>query len=382
MVSMTGQNALKVLLVETSPGQLDAHHKLLNKVCNVKSCDLQNNPVELIYKFSPEIMVMALDAPLPEAEELMSDVREHMNQKHLYILILCADFPETRKALYFDLGANMVFEKNISMRTFQSLMESANAYVIQIRLMNLTHMRFTEELNLIKNLQLKLLPKGAYTHRNIKITSLYQPSDFASGDYFDYFTSDEVTKILLADVSGHGTKAAFIMAMLKGLFKASFVKNAPVELALQNLNDMMLDFFEGHGDFVTAIGLELDHKANTLKYVNAGHCPGLMVTDNREVALLKSQSPPLGFFKQELESTTIEAADNFKILLYTDGFYEWDVEPGKPFGMEWFIDFTGNLLKSKTIYLEMLMEAICNIPPMRPIFNDDVSAVLVERSKK
>jgi serine phosphatase RsbU (regulator of sigma subunit) len=78
--------------------------------------------------------------------------------------------------------------------------------------------RLEEELRIARSIQLKLLPHDDYDTEEFEIAAVNIPADEIAGDYFDYFyKKGEYMYILVADVSGKGTSAAFYMAELKGV---------------------------------------------------------------------------------------------------------------------------------------------------------------------
>ncbi len=78
--------------------------------------------------------------------------------------------------------------------------------------------RLEEELNIARTIQLKLLPKDSLITKEFELAATNIPASEIAGDYFDYFYKEnESLSILVADVSGKGTSAAFYMAELKGL---------------------------------------------------------------------------------------------------------------------------------------------------------------------
>src|SRR5207249_9646395 len=71
-----------------------------------------------------------------------------------------------------------------------------------------------QEMKTIANLQRSLLPSPLPTIPRMGLAAHYQTSQRAGGDYYDFFPlPDGKWGILIADVSGHGTPAAVLMAV-------------------------------------------------------------------------------------------------------------------------------------------------------------------------
>ncbi|MFO0376476.1 MAG: PP2C family protein-serine/threonine phosphatase, partial [bacterium] len=75
--------------------------------------------------------------------------------------------------------------------------------------------RIDSELRTVADIQRSLLPPTLPSTRGLNWASHYQTSKNAGGDYYDFFElSGGRLGILIADVSGHGTPAAVLMAIL------------------------------------------------------------------------------------------------------------------------------------------------------------------------
>src|SRR5262249_38047925 len=74
------------------------------------------------------------------------------------------------------------------------------------------------ELKVVADIQRSLLPQTLPTIPGLALGAHYQTSRWAGGDYYDFFPLPEGRwGILIADVSGHGTPAAVMMAITHSL---------------------------------------------------------------------------------------------------------------------------------------------------------------------
>ena len=70
------------------------------------------------------------------------------------------------------------------------------------------------EMKIVADLQRSLLPKRLPKIPHMDLAAHYQTSQWAGGDYYDIFAlPDGRWGLLIADVSGHGTPAAVMMAV-------------------------------------------------------------------------------------------------------------------------------------------------------------------------
>ncbi|MGC9327520.1 MAG: HAMP domain-containing protein, partial [Candidatus Hinthialibacter sp.] len=78
--------------------------------------------------------------------------------------------------------------------------------------------RIDGELKIVGELQKRLLPDRSFEWEGVTFRSVYIPNGRAGGDYYDYLSpSPNQLYILIADVSGHGTPAAFIMGITRAM---------------------------------------------------------------------------------------------------------------------------------------------------------------------
>ncbi len=71
---------------------------------------------------------------------------------------------------------------------------------------------------MVADIQRSLLPQVLPTIPTLELAAYYRTSRWAGGDYYDFFPlPDGRWGILIADVSGHGTPAAVMMAITHSL---------------------------------------------------------------------------------------------------------------------------------------------------------------------
>ncbi len=74
------------------------------------------------------------------------------------------------------------------------------------------------EMKVVADIQRSLLPKKPPKIPTLSVAAYYHTSNRAGGDYYDFFPlPDGQWGILIADVSGHGTPAAVLMAVMHSL---------------------------------------------------------------------------------------------------------------------------------------------------------------------
>jgi len=197
--------------------------------------------------------------------------------------------------------------------------------------------RLDDEMRIVGEIQRTLLPESSPAAVGFQFATHYSTSARAGGDYYDFFRlSDGQIGLLIADVSGHGTPAAVVMAMLRALLHAAPWALTPPESVLLMLH-RQLQGQTLHGQFVTACYATLDDTCRQLEYSIAGHNPPLLVRggSGRIEELENPSGPPLGVFEAPeytRRCTRLESGDT--VLFYTDGLTEAMDGAGAMFGLE------------------------------------------------
>jgi sigma-B regulation protein RsbU (phosphoserine phosphatase) len=180
------------------------------------------------------------------------------------------------------------------------------------------------ELQVVGEIQRSLLPAALPSIPGFELAAYYQTSARAGGDYYDFFPlAGGGWGLFIADVSGHGTPAAVLMAITHAIAHAKPGTHAPPSVLLQYLNDRLTRSYTRGGTFVTAFYAVLDPVARTLTYARAGHNPPRLVRGDRVLSLDETGALPLGILpgqSYDQSTLTLEAGD--LLLLYTDGITE------------------------------------------------------------
>ena len=126
--------------------------------------------------------------------------------------------------------------------------------------------KLDQELRVVEEIQRTLLPGQLPRILSLDLAAYYQPSRRASGDYYDFFPlPDGKWGILIADVSGHGTPAAVLMAITHSLAHTYAGPPAPPGLLLDHINRNLAERYTARtGAFVTAFHAVYDPRTATL----------------------------------------------------------------------------------------------------------------------
>lgn len=199
--------------------------------------------------------------------------------------------------------------------------------------------RLSRELAIAREVQRKLLPQQAPTLRGTSIAASSVPAQEVGGDYYDFIRlGDNRHGVIIGDVSGKGTSAAFYMAEMQGIFQSvSRLVSSPSDF-LHHANLALAQSLD-RNVFISAIYGILDLEAETFTIARAGHCPAAMVRLNGESRLIRTPGLGLGLdrgdlFRSSLVEERIALAPGDVFVLYTDGVVESRNVEGEEFGYD------------------------------------------------
>jgi serine phosphatase RsbU (regulator of sigma subunit) len=181
--------------------------------------------------------------------------------------------------------------------------------------------RMKQELDIARNIQQALLPRGFRDFPQMAISGVNYPCHAVGGDYFDVFPMGENrTAFVVADVAGKGLGAALVTTMIQGSLTGVGIGADPV-LLFQHMNKFLCEHAEV-GRYATAFFGILD-RAGNLEYLNAGHPSPLVLRRGQVSELFEGGSFPVGLIPEATFSTArakLEAGDT--LVLFSDGVTE------------------------------------------------------------
>ncbi len=195
------------------------------------------------------------------------------------------------------------------------------------------------ELLAVASIQRSLLPEQLPNIPELKLAAHYQTARRAGGDYYDFFPLPHGSwGLLIADVSGHGTPAAVMMAVMHSIAHSfSGPPNLPSEM-LNFLNTKLNEHYLGDsGTFITAFYAIFHPDSRALTYSSAGHNPPRRrsCTRGEVTALDQAQRFPLGVVPSlNAINATVQLQSGDQLIFYTDGIIEAANSSGELFGTD------------------------------------------------
>jgi sigma-B regulation protein RsbU (phosphoserine phosphatase) len=195
------------------------------------------------------------------------------------------------------------------------------------------------DLRVIADLQHRLLPSGPPLVPGLEVAVHYRTANQSGGDYYDFFPlPGGKLGVLVADVSGHGTPAAVLMAITHTLAHSYPVPPEDPGAFLAHLNNHLAGRYTGTtGHFVTAFYGVFDPAAGELRYASAGHLPARVGTARGTWRPVPNhQGLPLGVTPRTgpYPEQAIPLAAGERVAAFTDGILDAANRAGEPFGFE------------------------------------------------
>lgn len=164
-----------------------------------------------------------------------------------------------------------------------------------------------------------------------------EPANDVGGDLVDYIQFDDKRHALaLGDVAGKGLRAALLMSKLQATVRALVPGYADVP-GLPGLMSRINEIFirdSLRSIFASLVYIEVSSENNTVRFVNAGHMPLLLMRKDRStVEEVGKQAPALGIVSHAVYPETSASLDQGDTLIaYSDGITDARNERGIFFG--------------------------------------------------
>jgi len=244
-----------------------------------------------------------------------------------------------------------------------TFVSQASISVENFRLMGeaLENERYKEELNIAKSVQRALLPDTLEHDDRFEIHGFTQAAQEVGGDYYDTFRLGEHKfAVVIGDVSGKGTSAAFHMSQMKGIFQSLAQLNLPAKDFLINANTALSNCLE-KTSFITLSYFIIDTEKRTLEFSRAGHCPTLYYSKKENASkFFQNKGLGLGILRNDryanfVEVNQMEFEKGDILVLYTDGISEAANSESEEFGYERL----QNLLDQNSHYDPVMIQKVC-----------------------
>lgn len=306
---------------------------------------------------------------------------------HMLLVLLIAE-PQTEAVLVVRATAGPMIVSN-----------SVGAFIFALMTRNLIRERETAlerdeyhselekkrlELKIAQEIQQSFLPDAVPRLQGFDLAATSLPAKEVGGDFYDFISITEGrTGLVIADVSGKSVPAALFMVLSRAMVRASASGERTAEEVAKIANDLIAADSKS-GMFVTLFYAILDQEARTLRYVNAGHNPPLVLSgDTGDLTLLKTRGIAMGVMEDaEMEERKIKLSEGDVVVFYTDGVTE-AVDYGlDQFGVERLVEIVRfNRHLSAADLVEKITGAVLAFSEGEPQF-DDITLMVLKGERK
>ncbi len=286
-------------------------------------------------------------------------------------------------ALLKDVNDGFSKEMTDIIRTF---INQASISIENFRLMEeaLINERYKEELKIAKRVQDSLIPKTLCTNTDIEISAFSLAAAEVGGDYFDTYKMDENRlAIIVGDVSGKGTSAAFHMSQMKGVFQSLVQLNLSARDFIIKANNAISGCLD-RTSFITTTYIIIDSLKKNFQFTRAGHCPTLYYSAlDKKVRFLEDNGLGLGILRDDQFSKFVEVKEiNYGqgdvLFLYTDGITEAKNKQNEEFGYERLKLFLEKHIHNDAAYIkEEILKTLYDFCESSNL-GDDITTLIVK----
>ncbi len=214
------------------------------------------------------------------------------------------------------------------------------------------------EIAIARNVQRTLLPKPHLTACGLECDCVSLPAGDVGGDLYDFFQIDDAGVVfLLGDVSGKGIGAALLVANLQASIRSQQeLARSPSKL-LERVNRLFFQFTRPE-HYATLFFGAYDPSTRTIRYVNCGHPPPVLLRADGEFEILNATATVLGAFTGSVfQERSVSIAEGDRLVLFSDGLSEarldeegdeWVIESIRKLGPKHWNDLAGVLAAATT----------------------------------
>ncbi|MFF2886215.1 SpoIIE family protein phosphatase [Paenibacillus sp. NPDC057967] len=271
--------------------------------------------------------LILLDMMMPEIDglEACRTIQADDRYRDVPIIFVTAVGDSLKLAEALDAGATDYVMKPINKLELMARIRSALRLKHEKDWHKERDKRIRYELELAKQVQRSVLSLPIQNEQ-ISILADYRPSFELAGDYYAWFRIDrDRYAVILLDMMGHGISSSLVCMFISSVLKDMMMRITDPEEVILELNRYMGQLYRSDelmNYYFTAVFVLIDTANHTVEYINAGHPPGLVVTDD-SLVMLSPSGPAIGLFEHiRVSKGMVPYTPGTVIALYTDGLLE------------------------------------------------------------
>lgn len=236
------------------------------------------------------------------------------------------------------------------------------------------------ELEVAREIQLAMLPRGTYRAGGVEIFGTTRPANTVGGDFYDVLPlADGQVIVTLGDVAGKGSPAALLMALLLAVLRTLVDERLDAPALVERLN-VQICRHTPSSRFITLFYALYSPATGEMTYVNAGQNPPFIRRLDGRYERLGATGVALGMFDHSTfraGTTHVDPGEMF--VAYSDGITEAEDPDGRPFeeaGLELVVErYAHDPAAELGVRILKAVEAHAR----RPRFADDLTVLILKR---
>lgn len=188
--------------------------------------------------------------------------------------------------------------------------------------------RLKREVEIARDVQESFLPRQMPDVAGLDIAAMCLAAYEVGGDYYDFVkVAPGKLAVVVGDVSGKGTQAAFYMTLTKGFVQTLSRQGFSPAEVMRRLNTLFCVNVP-RGTFISMIYGVFDVEARTFTFARAGHNPVILKrSPSQEPDMVQPTGLAIGLiagppFDETIEERTLNLRLGDVLVFYTDGFSE------------------------------------------------------------
>ena len=324
-----------ILLVDDNPTNLQVlRHTLQSINCKILIAKNGESALDIALEDHPDLILLDIMMPGIDGFEVCRRLKSDPSTDDIPVIFLSSLGDTEDKVRGLQLGAVDYVAKPFQPDEINARVNTHLTIHRLRREVQCQKSQLERELQVVSQVQRRLLPKKLPVIKGIDLAVYYETSRYAGGDYYDIVEiPGNRWGFFIADAEGHSAPAAVLMAMTCSLFHSYSGSLTEPDAVLTYINRILCKFADP--SFVTALYAVFDAHHRTLKFARAGHPPPMIYqqVENRSFALDCEAVHPLGIYPYEqvpVAETKLGPGD--RLLFYTDGITERFNTVGEVYG--------------------------------------------------
>jgi phosphoserine phosphatase RsbU/P len=245
--------------------------------------------------------------------------------------------------------------------------------------------RYKEELKIAQRVQRSLLPEVLHHDESFEICAFSEAADEVGGDYYEtQMLAEHQYAVIIGDVSGKGTSAAFHMSQMKGIFHSLVQSNPDPGDFIFKANKALSQCLEKN-HFVTTAYYLVDTEKKSIRYSRAGHCPALFYDSSAGTcAYLSLDGMGLGIVRNHLYKKYVSESEfSYEsqdiLVLFTDGIIEAKNKNNIEYGYERLRDVVKESYSANPLEIQQnIISSVYGFIGKNIIPDDDYSLLVIK----